>query len=111
MKAIEIENIQGKLYIILEYIAKPEMGGADLGQWIRRGIEIPQALHFAVQFCDGMNYAYKKVGMVHRDIKPGNILVTQDQVVKITDFGLVKTALAKASGENFFGNRRGGKSF
>ncbi len=101
VRAVAVQNIQGKLYILLEYIANPEMGGADLGRWIRRGLEVPQALNFAVQFCDGMDYAFKKVGMVHRDIKPGNILVTQDRVVKITDFGLVKTALAETAGEDF----------
>lgn len=101
VKAIAVQNIQGKLYIVLEYIANPDMRGADLGRWIRRGMEVSQVLHFAVQFCDGMNYAHKKVGMVHRDIKPGNILVTQDKVVKITDFGLVKTILAESVGEHF----------
>jgi tetratricopeptide (TPR) repeat protein len=101
VRAHWVQNIQDKPYIVLEYIANPEMRGADLGRWIRRGMEISQVLNFAVQFCDGMDYAYKKVGMVHRDIKPGNILVTQDRVVKITDFGLVKTGLAEASGEDF----------
>jgi tetratricopeptide (TPR) repeat protein len=101
VKAIAVQNFHGKPYITLEYIANPDLGGADLGRWIRRGLEVPQVLNFAVQFCDGMDYAHKKVGMVHRDIKPGNILVTQDKVVKITDFGLVKTALSEASGEDF----------
>ncbi len=101
VRAEWVENIRGKPYIILEYIANPEMGGAGLRRWIRRGIEVPQVLNFAVQFCDGMGYVHKKVGIVHRDIKPENILVTQDRVVKITDFGLVKTVLAEAAGENF----------
>ena len=101
VKAVGVMNIQRIPYIILEYIANPEMGGADLGRWIRHGLEVPQVLNFAVQFCDGMDYAYKKVGMVHRDIKPGNILVTQDRVVKITDFGLVKTAFEESFGEDF----------
>ncbi len=101
VRAEAVQNIQNKSYIFLEYIANPEMSGADLSRWIRRGMEVTQALNFAVQFCDGMEYAHKKVGMVHRDIKPGNILVTQDKVVKITDFGLVKTALAETAGEDF----------
>ena len=42
------------------------------------------------QFCDGMNYAISKGLRVHRDIKPQNCLVTQDNVLKITDFGLMK---------------------
>ena len=101
VKALAVRNIQRMPYIFLEYIANPEMGGADLGRWIRRGLEIPQVLNFAVQICDGMDYAHKKVGMVHRDIKPGNILVTQDKVLKITDFGLVKTVLEEVHGEDF----------
>ncbi len=101
VRAEWVQNIQGKPYIGLEFIANPEMGGADLGRWIRRGMEVSQVLNFAVQFCDGIDYAHKKLGLVHRDIKPGNILVTQDRMVKITDFGLVKTLLAETSREDF----------
>jgi tetratricopeptide (TPR) repeat protein len=106
VKAVGVVYIQNKPYIFLEYIANPEMGGANLGRWIRRGMGVPQVLNFAVQFCDGMDYAHKKVGMVHRDIKSDNILVTQDGVVKITDFGLVKKALAEAVGEDFLETAR-----
>ena len=101
VRAFFVKNIQSKPYIFLEYIANPEMGGADLGRWIRHGLEVLQVLNFAVQICDGLDYGHKKVGMVHRDIKPGNILVTQDRVVKITDFGLVKTHFEEASVKDF----------
>ncbi len=100
VRAHWVQNFEGKPYIVLEYIANSEMRCADLGEWITQGIGFHQVLKFAVQFCDGMDYAHKKVGMVHRDIKPQNVLVTQDKVLKITDFGLVKTIAAEVAGEN-----------
>jgi hypothetical protein len=88
VQARMVHHIQGKPYLFLEYVS-----GGDLSQWIgtpRLTKNLPQALHFALQFCDGMNYAISKGLSVHRDIKPQNCLVTQDDVLKITDFGLAK---------------------
>ncbi len=47
-------------------------------------------LRFAIQFCDGLNHALSKGIQAHRDIKPQNCLVTQDNILKVTDFGLAK---------------------
>lgn len=45
---------------------------------------------FAIQFCDGMSYAFSRGIQAHWDIKPQNCLITEDKILKVTDFGLAK---------------------
>jgi serine/threonine protein kinase len=91
VRAYYVKNIEIQPYIFLEYVA-----GGNLDKWLyTRQLDLPLALNFALQFCTGMDYAYQKMGLIHRDIKPGNILLTQDKTVKITDFGLAKTLEVK----------------
>jgi WD40 repeat protein len=73
--------------IFIEYI-----DGGDLSVWIdeKKCENWRMNLDLAIQFCHGMSYAHKK-GMIHRDIKPANILITHSGILKITDFGLVRT--------------------
>ena len=75
----------GFAYIIMEYIA-----GGDLAQLIAAG-RIPEAVALGVveQVCSALAYAHEQ-GCVHRDIKPGNILLDAKGRVKVADFGLVK---------------------
>lgn len=83
-----VQTIMGKPFLFLEYVS-----GGDLTGWIgtpRLTEDLPQVLRFAVQFCDGMIHAAAKGISVHRDIKPHNCLVTEDGILKITDFGLAK---------------------
>jgi serine/threonine protein kinase len=84
VRAEFVEEIHGKPYIFLEYI-----DGGDLTSWIGK-MDTPQSLDFVIQVCNGMEYAYKEMGIVHRDIKPSNVMITKDRVAKVTDFGLVK---------------------
>ncbi len=87
-----VKNIEGQPYIFVEYAA-----GGNLDDWLyTKMLDLPLALNFAIQFCNGMYYAYNKMKLVHRDIKPGNILLTRDKTVKITDFGLAKAIEARA---------------
>ena len=72
-------------YIIMEHIDGKRID-KYLDDWL--GLEVPDNL-FA-QLIDGFDYIEKQ-GILHRDIREGNILITKDGVVKIIDFGLGKT--------------------
>ena len=93
VQARRVQKFGGRPHIILEHVAGPEGLGPDLRSWIRhRRTDVPTALDFALQIALGMHHATRRVrGLVHRDLKPGNILVRHDGLVKVTDFGLVRT--------------------
>ncbi len=79
------------------YFAMELIEGKSLEDMAKQGPLLPPvAIDYMLQCCKGLAAAWQK-GRVHRDIKPGNIMVTQSGIVKITDFGLAK-ALDKESG-------------
>jgi serine/threonine protein kinase len=71
-------------YLVTEFVP-----GMDLRKLVRsRGpLSEEQAANILMQAALGLNYAHEK-GMVHRDVKPGNILVTPDSMAKVSDVGL-----------------------
>jgi eukaryotic-like serine/threonine-protein kinase len=73
-------------YLILEYLS-----GGDLAQFIKKQLPtFTQAVDFLEQICAGLGHAHK-CGIIHRDIKPQNLLLTKDgKVVKLCDFGVAK---------------------
>ncbi len=77
-------------YIVLEYVP-----GEALNRRLKRErkIPLPVALQFALEIAEALDYAHAQ-GVTHRDIKPGNILVTPDGHPKIADFGIAKLNLA-----------------
>ncbi|HEX3526841.1 MAG TPA: protein kinase [Thermoanaerobaculia bacterium] len=78
------------------FIAMPYYGGETLAQRIARGpLPLDEMLDIALQVARGLAKAHRH-GIVHRDIKPPNLMLTPDGVVKIVDFGLAK--LADSSG-------------
>ena len=79
----EIGDEAGQTFLAMEFIE-----GESLEKKIERGpFTLKEALGFARQVADGLGAAHAK-GVVHRDIKPGNLLVTPEGRVKILDFGL-----------------------
>ena len=73
-------------YIVMELV-----DGATLGELMRQERVIPEpvALDYAIQIASGLAYAHRQ-GLLHRDVKPANILVTTDDVVKLSDFGIAR---------------------
>ena len=77
---------EGRLFIIMEYV-----DGAALDRLLEReGRLAPQRVaELATQACSALHYAHGK-GVVHRDIKPGNLLLRVDGVLKVADFGIAR---------------------
>ena len=81
----------GTEMIIMEYVE-----GRTLAQLMRQGaVPIADVWSYGVQMADALATAHA-AGVIHRDIKPGNIMVTRDGLVKILDFGLAKERPAPA---------------
>jgi class 3 adenylate cyclase len=83
----DIGDEDGQLYIIAEYMA-----GGDLEHHLQRSGEarqlpIQEAVRVASELCSALEHAHGK-GVVHRDVKPGNIWLGSDGSVKLGDFGL-----------------------
>ena len=74
----------------LAYMAMELLEGSDLRTRLRQG-EIPplEAVEIALQVADGLGFAHE-TGVVHRDIKPGNIMLLERGAVKIMDFGIAR---------------------
>jgi len=78
-----IEEHDGQMFIVMEFVD---------GQTLRekRGtFSFKQAIEFGIQIAEGLAAAHEK-GIVHRDIKPDNIMIRKDGIVQIMDFGLAK---------------------
>lgn len=75
----------------VHFIAMEYVQGENLKEFIRRHgrVDPARALEVAAQVCDALEYAHAH-GIVHRDIKPQNILLTSDGRVKVTDFGIAR---------------------
>jgi serine/threonine protein kinase len=87
-RVYDIGEAEGSTYLSMEYV-----DGEDLASLLRRIGRLPRdkALEIARQLCAGLAAAHDK-GVVHRDLKPGNIMLDGRGQLRITDFGLAGVA-------------------
>ncbi|MBZ5625172.1 MAG: protein kinase [Acidobacteriia bacterium] len=74
------------------FLVMPLLPGVGLDQLIREGsprLSVTGVLNIAEQACRGLHAAHQR-GLVHRDVKPSNIFVMEDNSVKVTDFGIAR---------------------
>ena len=79
------ETPDGDPYFVMEYVD----GSPITAHCQARGLGIDQKLDLFLQICDAVQYAHRNL-TVHRDLKPGNVLVTEAGAVKLLDFGIAK---------------------
>jgi eukaryotic-like serine/threonine-protein kinase len=80
------DNGSGRYFIVMEYIE-----GYSCAEILRDDgwVEVPEAVRIVEQACEGLHYAHRH-GVVHRDVKPGNLLRSREGEVKLADFGIAK---------------------
>jgi serine/threonine protein kinase len=106
VRAIDIDEDDKLHFLVMEYI-----DGSNLQEIVKRfgPLDISRACHYISQSAMGLDHAYTSAGLVHRDIKPGNILIDRSGVVKLLDMGLARffhdeeDRLTKELGENVLG--------
>jgi serine/threonine protein kinase len=81
-----LDGTTGQHYIVMEYIE-----GHSCAEILRDDgwMEVQDVLSVVEQACSGLDYAHRH-GVVHRDVKPGNLLRSREAVVKLADFGIAK---------------------
>ena len=90
VNAITVEDIKGRPFLHLEYIAPDKLGRNTLTHYLRSPISLKKTLKWGIQFCHAMEHSISHGVSPHRDIKPDNIMITYTQDLKVTDFGLAK---------------------
>ncbi|TVQ33074.1 MAG: hypothetical protein EA376_03195 [Phycisphaeraceae bacterium] len=82
-----VEEQGGQKFLVLEYVE-----GETLAERLDRGaLPMDEAIDIAIQIAQGLEAAHDK-GVIHRDLKPGNIMLTREGAAKVLDFGLARTA-------------------
>jgi len=87
VQAYAVGEDEGLFYFAMEYVQ-----GSTLKQVLVHGgrLVADRALAIAEQVVTALDYAWRSQGLIHRDIKPDNILIAKGGLVKLTDFGLAK---------------------
>ncbi|OFW38755.1 MAG: hypothetical protein A3F70_00535 [Acidobacteria bacterium RIFCSPLOWO2_12_FULL_67_14] len=94
------EKQQDMFFIVMEYVA-----GETLEQLILRdgALGLPRTLDFTCQICNAVDHAHR-AGILHRDLRPGNMLLSETGLLKVTDFGTSRILEIAAQGTTVIGS-------
>src|SRR5688500_16552144 len=94
------EKLDDVFFIVLEYVA-----GETLEHVIHRdgALDLPRVLDYTCQICNAVDHAHR-AGVLHRDIRPGNMLVSETGMLKVTDFGTSRFLEIAAHGTTVIGS-------
>jgi serine/threonine-protein kinase len=94
------ERQDNVFFIVMEYVP-----GDTLEHIIERegALDVPRALDYACQICNAMDHAHRQ-GVIHRDLRPANVLVTEQGMAKVADFGTSRFLEIAAHGTTVIGS-------
>jgi serine/threonine-protein kinase len=94
------EKVDDVFFMVLEYVP-----GETLEHLIMRegALDLSRALDYSVQLCNAVDHAHR-AGILHRDLRPGNVLVSDSGMVKVTDFGTSRFLEIAAHGTTVIGS-------
>jgi serine/threonine-protein kinase len=99
VEMVDLGDEDGMLYIVMEWVEGDTLFTLNRRAKNRGGIPLPLLLRIASDACAGLHAAHelrdesgKPLGLVHRDVSPQNIMISEGGIVKIVDFGVAKAA-------------------
>ena len=94
------EKQEDVFFIVMEYVT-----GETLEAIIERegALDLPRALDFTCQICNAVDHAHR-AGVIHRDLRPGNMLISDSGLLKVTDFGTSRFLEIAAHGTTVIGS-------
>jgi serine/threonine protein kinase/tetratricopeptide (TPR) repeat protein len=94
-RTFDITEHDGQAFLTMEFV-----DGESLAQLLARegALSVPRAVEIALALCDGLAAAHAS-GVIHRDLKPGNVLVARDGRIVVTDFGIARSFSDEKTGE------------
>ena len=100
VSVLTAEKQENVFFIVMEYVPS-----VTLELMISRDgkIDLPRALDFTCQICNAVEHAHQQ-GVIHRDLRPGNVLVTDNGVLKVVDFGTSRFLERAAHGTTVIGS-------
>ncbi len=97
VRTLEVGSMDGQCCIAMEYLAGQPLQRLMRRTWSSGGLSIELAVHITIQILEALEYAHdardqqgRSLDIVHRDISPHNVFVTNDGLVKVLDFGIAK---------------------
>jgi serine/threonine-protein kinase len=84
IRLYDIGIVQGFRYLTMELLS-----GGDLKSKLGRPLDVQTGVNYLLQCCAALQHVHDR-GVVHRDIKPANLFVTNENVIKLMDFGIAK---------------------
>ena len=96
----DVNQTEGIYYIVMEYV-----DGITLKKYVDRNGRLPvkEATSIAIQIAQGIDAAHN-ANIIHRDIKPQNVLISREGKIKVTDFGIARTTTANTISTDILGS-------
>lgn len=100
VSVLTAEQQDGVFFIVMEYVPGDTLETIIVSEG---ALDMPRALDFTCQICNAVDHAHRH-GVIHRDLRPGNVLVTEKGLLKVADFGTSRFLEIAAHGTTVIGS-------